>query len=206
PADAGPTAASSLDVKKVAIYTACLLASSFTLWLSERAQHRGDGAGPSRWLGLTLLLGLIFIVGQAREYIALYASGVTMSRNLFATTFFTLTGFHGLHVTVGLVALAIVLGRALAGDFVRRPASRILNNVGLYWHFVDGGGLVLSPVVYLGTLGRRSFPPPVRGPGICSRPRSPPPGGRFPPGPPPLCRGSPPPAGRSPPSCSPSPR
>ncbi len=148
----GPTAASTLDVKKVGIYTACLLASSFTLWLSERAQHRADRAGATRWLAVTILLGLIFMVGQAREYVALYESGVTLSRNLFATTFFTLTGFHGLHVTVGLVALAIVLGRALAGDFVRRPASRILNNVGLYWHFVDVVWIVVFTVVYLRTL------------------------------------------------------
>src|SRR5262249_51509399 len=147
-AGGGPTAASTLDLRTVSIYTACLLSSSFTLWLSERAQDRGDHAGSSRWLAATIALGLIFLVGQAREYIGLWQSGVTLSSNLFATTFFTLTGFHGLHVTAGLVALAIVLGRALAGDFKKRPSST-LRAVGVYWHFVDVVWVVVFTVVYL---------------------------------------------------------
>jgi cytochrome c oxidase subunit 1/cytochrome c oxidase subunit I+III len=144
----GPSAQTSLDLPKVAVYTACLLSSSFTLWRSEKAQHRGDHGGSTRWLALTLALGLIFLVGQVREYIGLWQSGVTVSRNLFATTFFTLTGFHGLHVTGGLVALAILLGRALAGDFRRWP-SRALNHVGLYWHFVDVVWVVVFTVIYV---------------------------------------------------------
>ncbi len=75
--------------------------------------------------------------------------GVEVDSNLFATTFFTLTGFHGLHVTVGLVALGVVLARALAGDFARKPSS-MLRSVGLYWHFVDVVWLVVFSVVYLG--------------------------------------------------------
>jgi cytochrome c oxidase subunit 1/cytochrome c oxidase subunit I+III len=144
----GPTAASVLDVGKAGIYTGCLLASSFTLWLAERAQRRADHTASARWLGLTILLGVVFMVGQAREYIGLWQSGVTMSRNLFATTFFTLTGFHGLHVTVGLIALGIVLARALAGDFRRRP-SRLLDTVGVYWHFVDVVWIVVFTVIYV---------------------------------------------------------
>jgi heme/copper-type cytochrome/quinol oxidase subunit 3 len=140
--DDGPTAASSLDLPKVGAYTACLLASSVTLWRAERSPRQAT------WLAITIALGLIFLVGQVREYIGLWQGGVTLSRNLFATTFFTLTGFHGLHVTGGLVALAILLGRALAGDFRRRP-SRALNDVGLYWHFVDVVWIVVFTVVYV---------------------------------------------------------
>ena len=88
------------------------------------------------WLAATILLGGVFIVGQGLEYWGLFQSGVACSSNLFATTFFTLTGFHGLHVCVGLVALLIVLGLALAGDFRRRASPRC-KAVGLYWHFVD---------------------------------------------------------------------
>ena len=90
----------------------------------------------SGWLGLTILLGGVFMVGQGLEYRELFQNGVTVSTNLFATTFFTLTGFHGLHVCVGLVMLLIAFGLGLAGDFEQGP-SYLLKAVGLYWHFVD---------------------------------------------------------------------
>jgi cytochrome c oxidase subunit I len=141
-------AADVLDRTKAAIYTGCLLASSFTLWLSERSEKRGAHAGSALWLGATIALGAVFMVGQGREYLELWQHGVTVSSNLFATTFFTLTGFHGLHVTVGLIALAIVLARALAGDFRKRPSS-ILRTVGVYWHFVDVVWLIVFSVIYI---------------------------------------------------------
>ena len=79
---------------------------------------------------------------------------MTVSTNLFATTFFTLTGFHGLHVVVGMLALGIVLGRIVAGDFAGRgesasKGSGLLESVGLYWHFVDVVWLAVFTVVYL---------------------------------------------------------
>jgi cytochrome c oxidase subunit I len=148
PAPGGPTAASTLDLQKTSAFTACLFASSFTLWRSEKALDAGKHAASSGWLFVTIGLGAVFLAGQAREYWGLYSSGVTITRNLFATTFFTLTGFHGLHVTVGLVALAVALGLGLLGDFRRRP-SRLLRTVGLYWHFVDAVWLVVFTVVYV---------------------------------------------------------
>jgi cytochrome c oxidase subunit I+III len=144
----GPTASTALDVQKTALFTACLLASSGTLWLSERSLERKEHGTSMRWLALTIALGVTFLVGQCGEYLGLYRHGITVATNLFATTFFTLTGFHGLHVTVGLIALAIVLGLALAGDF-RRRHSTLLRAVGLYWHFVDVVWLVVFSVVYL---------------------------------------------------------
>jgi cytochrome c oxidase subunit 1/cytochrome c oxidase subunit I+III len=147
-APAGPSAAGVLDVKKTAIFTACLFASSFTLWLAERSAHRNDHAGSARWLVATIGLGAVFLVGQGTEYLGLFNRGIGVATNLFATTFFTLTGFHGLHVTAGLFALMIVLGLALGGDFKKKP-STLLRSVGLYWHFVDVVWLAVFSIVYL---------------------------------------------------------
>ena len=80
--------------------------------------------------------------------VPLWTSGVTVSRNIFATTFFTLTGFHGLHVTVGLVALAILLGLVARGDFDDKPSSALVA-VGYYWHFVDVVWVIVFSIVYL---------------------------------------------------------
>ncbi|MCA9621674.1 MAG: cytochrome c oxidase subunit I, partial [Myxococcales bacterium] len=138
----GPSAASALDAKRTALFTVCLVASSVTLHLAERRLRGGDRHGAKRFVAITIALGLIFIGGQGGEYWGLLRSGVTVSTNLFATTFFTLTGFHGLHVVVGMLALGIVLGRIVAGDFAGRgesasKGSGLLESVGLYWHFVD---------------------------------------------------------------------
>jgi heme/copper-type cytochrome/quinol oxidase subunit 3 len=145
---AGPTAHSILDIQKAGIYTAFLLASSFTLWRSEKALEQKEHSRANAWLGLTIAFGAVFLVGQAREYLALYQGGLTLTSDLFATTFFTLTGFHGLHVTAGLIALAIVLWLSMLGDFKRKP-SHLLRNVGLYWHFVDVVWVVVFAVVYV---------------------------------------------------------
>ena len=113
----GPTAASSLDARKTLGFTICLLASSFTIWRSELAFKRRQQSSMVGWLIFTVLLGAVFIVGQAGEYWGLFQRGVDVHTNLFATTFFTLTGFHGLHVCVGLLGLLIVLVLMLLGDF-----------------------------------------------------------------------------------------
>jgi cytochrome c oxidase subunit 1/cytochrome c oxidase subunit I+III len=137
-----------LDVPKTGAFTACLLASSGTLWLSERALDRDRNPMAVAWLAVTIALGAVFMVGQAGEYLGLFHKGVGVATNLFATTFFTLTGFHGLHVTIGLVALGILLARAVAGDF-RGRRSAVLRAVGLYWHFVDVVWLVVFTLVYV---------------------------------------------------------
>jgi heme/copper-type cytochrome/quinol oxidase subunit 3 len=137
-----------LSLLKTSIFSLCLFASSFTIWRSEAAQHRSEHRSVIGWLAATILLGGAFIIGQGLEYRQLLASGMRVSSNLFATTFFTLTGFHGLHVCVGLVALLIVLGLSLAGDFEkgRSPALKV---VGLYWHFVDVVWVFVLSVVYI---------------------------------------------------------
>jgi cytochrome c oxidase subunit 1/cytochrome c oxidase subunit I+III len=144
----GPTAANTLNPDRAGIYTICLLASSLTIWLAERKLKARQYAA-FRWLlGLTIALGGVFICGQAMEYFHILHSGVMVNSNLFATTFFTVTGMHGLHVCVGLIALLILLGLAFAGDF-NGGRTEAVKSVGLYWHFVDAVWLVVFSVIYL---------------------------------------------------------
>ena len=105
------------------------------------------------WLAFTILLGGIFVIGQGMEYWDLYRTGVTVGLDLFATTFFTLTGFHGLHVCVGLLALLIVLGVAFGRSF-KNGHLPALGPVGLYWHFVDVVWVFVFSIVYLWPLLR----------------------------------------------------
>src|SRR5581483_4215199 len=104
--------------------------------------------GGRAWLAVTVLLGLTFLIGQGIEYLGLLRQDITPQSNLWATTFFTLTGFHGLHVFVGLIVLSILLGVALAGEVTRRRHTA-LTAAGLYWHFVDGVWIVVFSLVYL---------------------------------------------------------
>lgn len=137
-----------LNLFKTSLFSICLFASSFTLWRSEVGLHKGQHGVMKAWLAATILLGGIFIGGQGFEYWDLFESGVSVSSNLFATTFFTLTGFHGLHVCVGLIGLMIVLVLSLLGDFKKRM-SPALEVVGLYWHFVDVVWILVLTVVYI---------------------------------------------------------
>ena len=132
----GNTAAQVLNVKKTAFFSLALFASSGTFRLAERRKHTAF------WLALTLLLGTVFLAGQAHEYAGLLRQNITISSGLFGTAFFTLTGFHGLHVFVGLILLSIlcVLGKS---------ASRAMTPVGLYWHFVDAVWVVIFSLVYI---------------------------------------------------------
>jgi heme/copper-type cytochrome/quinol oxidase subunit 3 len=137
------TARANLDVGRTAIFSIALFASSGTMGLAVSRRSAG-------WLAATMALGGIFLVGQGREYARLLGEGIGPGSALFGTTFFTLTGLHGVHVLAGLVALAALfmanLGRARAVRAVAWEA------VGFYWHFVDAVWVVVFSVVYLGTL------------------------------------------------------
>ncbi|HZZ72339.1 MAG TPA: heme-copper oxidase subunit III [Pirellulales bacterium] len=138
--------------------TFCLLASSVTVHFAEQRWHAGARRGFfTCWLA-TIALGLLFLAGTAYEWHHLISQdGLTLSTNLFGSTFYTLVGFHALHVSVGIVALAIVFGLS-----VRRPppAENSPNSlgahgtagvqlVGWYWHFVDTVWLIVFAVVYV---------------------------------------------------------
>jgi heme/copper-type cytochrome/quinol oxidase subunit 3 len=144
----GPSAADSLNVSRTLAFSICLFLSSATIHLAARSFRRGDRSGVSRWLALTLALGAIFLFGQTREYLGLFAHSVTISTNLFGSTFFTLTGFHGLHVLMGLVALGALLGIAMSGRLAAIKPSGF-ESVAMYWHFVDAVWVVIFTVVYL---------------------------------------------------------
>ena len=129
--------------------TVCLLSSSFTIWLAERNLKRGAMGAFSLWWALTVVLGATFLVGTGREWHKLiYHDGLTISTNLFGTTFYSLVGLHASHVIVGLTMLSIVLIFALAGK-LKSEHSRQLEVLSLYWHFVDGVWVVVFTVVYI---------------------------------------------------------
>jgi heme/copper-type cytochrome/quinol oxidase subunit 3 len=144
----GPTAANSLDALRTGIYTVFLLASSFTIWRAERYLKCQQTDRFKRWLALTVLLGAVFLFGQGSEYARLYSRNVRVSSNVFGTSFFTLTGFHGLHVLLGVIGLAVLLGLALLDTFETSGDSAV-GTMAMYWHFVDWIWLVIFSVVYL---------------------------------------------------------
>jgi heme/copper-type cytochrome/quinol oxidase subunit 3 len=147
----GPVARAVLDVPRTAGFSLALFASSGTLVLAERGLRARQGGRLRLWLLVTIGLGALFLLGQGLEYRHLIASGLTIDRNLFGTTFFTLTGFHGLHVLLGLLALLVVAGLAFAGDF-DDGGETALGTVALYWHFVDGVWVAIFTLVYLWAL------------------------------------------------------
>ncbi len=143
----GPNAHGVLDPVKTGIYTACLLSSSITVYLAERSQRQRK-PNVSLCLAATMLLGLVFLYGEMQEYRKLLHENVTVSRDLFGSTYYTLTGFHALHVTVGLILLGIALNSALR----RRsgpPQQTALECISYYWHFVDAVWVAVFSVVYL---------------------------------------------------------
>jgi cytochrome c oxidase subunit 3 len=129
--------------------TVCLLSSSFTIWIAERALKRGARGAFSLWWALTVALGAIFLVGTGLEWKKLiFHDGLTISTNLFGTTFYSLVGLHASHVIVGLTMLSIVLIFSLTGK-LKSEHSRQLEVLSLYWHFVDGVWVVVFTVVYI---------------------------------------------------------
>jgi heme/copper-type cytochrome/quinol oxidase subunit 3 len=147
-ANNGPTAANSLDPVKTGIYSLFLLSSSVTIWQAGKSLERQRRNAAIGWLVATVILGGVFLFGQGQEYLHLLNSDVTISRNLFGTTFFTLTGFHGLHVFAGLVAITVLAGLGATGAF-HGPRSSAVETVSLYWHFVDVVWVIIFSVIYL---------------------------------------------------------
>jgi cytochrome c oxidase subunit 3 len=126
--------------------TVLLLVSSVTFHRAGGALRRGDSAVCRNWLLLTVALGAAFLAGQMVEYFNL-PFGLT--DNLFASTFYALTGFHGLHVTLGVICILIVWWQARSGGRLTREEHFGLEAAELYWHFVDGIWVVLYGILYL---------------------------------------------------------
>jgi cytochrome c oxidase subunit 3/cytochrome o ubiquinol oxidase subunit 3 len=133
-------------------YTICLLSSSLTIHLASRFLERGKrGAFLALWL-LTIVLGGLFLFGTGQEWHRLiYEHGLTISTNLFGTTYYSLVGLHATHVTAGLLMLTIVLLFGLVGRVGAEQSARV-DALSMYWHFVDAVWIVVFSVVYI--LGR----------------------------------------------------
>src|SRR5262245_15111985 len=143
----GPTPQQVLHVP--IFNTVCLLSSSLTIHLALSAlRQRKNGTFNLFWF-VTLLLGAIFLVGTGREwYRLIYDEGLTISTNLFGTTYYSLVGLHAFHVTAGLFGLGVVMVLALAGR-VQHEHARHVDVLSLYWHFVDVVWVVVFTVVYI---------------------------------------------------------
>jgi cytochrome c oxidase subunit 3/cytochrome o ubiquinol oxidase subunit 3 len=129
--------------------TVCLLSSSFTIWLAERALKKSAMGAFNLWWALTVVLGATFLGGTGLEWKKLiYHDGLTISTNLFGTTFYSLVGLHASHVIIGLTMLSLVLLFSLAGK-VKSEHAKQLEVLSLYWHFVDGVWVVVFTVVYI---------------------------------------------------------
>lgn len=137
------------DVLSVPIfYTICLLSSSLTIHLAVSALRRKRMRGFALWWFATIALGTAFMYGTATEWNGLIYHGLTISTNLFGTTYYSLVGLHGFHVVVGLIALSIVMALALLGNVSAEHAERV-DVLSLYWHFVDAVWVVVFTVVYV---------------------------------------------------------
>ena len=143
----GPTPRDVLETP--IFFTICLLSSSLAVHFAGKALERGArGAFLGLWL-VTLLLGGLFIVGTGVEWRRLiHEHGLTISTNLFGTTYYSLVGLHAFHVVVGLALIALVALFTLAGRVGREHSPRI-GVLALYWHFVDAVWVVVFTVVYV---------------------------------------------------------
>ncbi|MFM2106420.1 MAG: cytochrome-c oxidase [Chloroflexota bacterium] len=128
--------------------TILLVISSFTIHAGVRAIRRGDRTGMNRALGVTLLLGIVFLAMQAADYILLYSEDVRLDSGTFGTTYYALTGFHGAHVLAGVIMIAVALYRGTAGQFSARHHDAV-EATSLYWHFVDVVWIGLFSILYL---------------------------------------------------------
>ena len=144
----GPYPADIVDVPVTTISTFVLLMSSFGMVMAVAAARNGNQRRLIQWLVVTILLGATFIGFQVYEFNAFRVEGLRYETNLFSSSFYTLTGFHGAHVTLGLVwliAIAIIAARNPAG----RPSDLDVDIAGLYWHFVDIVWIVIFTLLYL---------------------------------------------------------
>ena len=136
------------DIPYTSVSSFVLLMSSLTMVLALSALQRDQERNARVWLTATALLGMTFIGGQVYEFTTFVHEGLTLTTNPAASAFFVLTGFHGTHVTLGIIMLLSLVGFSLAGKLGPHNALQV-ELVGLYWHFVDIVWVVIFTVVYL---------------------------------------------------------
>jgi heme/copper-type cytochrome/quinol oxidase subunit 3 len=144
----GPTPHEIFDIPYTSVSAFVLLMSSLTMVLALAAIQRGDAPRLRVWLLTTALLGTVFIGGQYYEFTTFYANELTLQHSLFGSSLFTLTGFHGAHVTIGIFWLLYMTTVSWTGRLNSEQAL-FVEIAGLYWHFVDIIWIVIFTVVYL---------------------------------------------------------
>jgi cytochrome c oxidase subunit 3/cytochrome o ubiquinol oxidase subunit 3 len=136
------------DIPYTSVSSFVLLMSSLTMVLALAAIQRGDHRRTRIWILTTALLGASFVAGQAYEFTTFVREGMNLRVNLFGSSFFVLTGFHGAHVTIGVLMLLSLYSLSLKGKLPESKAETV-ELVGLYWHFVDIVWIVIFTLVYL---------------------------------------------------------
>ena len=145
---AGPAPGDIFDIPFPSVSSFVLLMSSLTMVLALSALQRGDIRNNRLWLLTTALLGSLFIGGQVYEFTTFLREGLGYTTSPFSSAFFTLTGFHGVHVSVGIVMIMSLYVSSLRGN-LRRESAETVEIVGLYWHFVDVVWILIFTVIYL---------------------------------------------------------
>jgi cytochrome c oxidase subunit 3/cytochrome o ubiquinol oxidase subunit 3 len=144
----GPAPGDIFDIPFTSVSSFVLLMSSLTMVLSLSALQRGDIRNNRIWLLTTALLGSLFIGGQVYEFTSFLREGLGYTTSPFSSAFFTLTGFHGIHVSVGIVMLMSLAISSYRGTLTQKN-SETVEIVGLYWHFVDVVWIFIFTVIYL---------------------------------------------------------
>ena len=144
----GPLPKDVYDIPYTSVSSFVLLMSSLTMVLALSAMQRRDQRRMRVWLLTTALLGATFIGGQVYEFTVFYRAGLSLHENLFGSSFFVLTGFHGAHVTIGILMLLSLFAISAKGRLAENKVETV-ELIGLYWHFVDVVWIVIFTVVYL---------------------------------------------------------
>jgi cytochrome c oxidase subunit 3 len=137
-----------LNIPYALVFTVILVSSSITCQIGVFAAERGDVHSLRRWFFLTFVMGLVFVLGQGNEYTNLVHEGVKINADGYGTMFYLTTGFHGLHVTGGLVAFVFYMIRSTMGRFTPAQATAAIV-VSYYWHFVDIVWIALFFMIYI---------------------------------------------------------
>ncbi len=140
-----------LDITKTAIFTFFLLSSSLTIAFAHRKLNDQNKKSVLIFLLGTIILGIVFLAGQGMEYARLINMDVSISKNVFGSAFFTLTGFHGLHVFIGLIVLSI-MSFLIYKEKLKDDNKYVFGSAAVYWHFVDAVWVVVFSVVYIGAV------------------------------------------------------
>ncbi len=136
-----------LNIPYATTFTTILVLSSVTCQLGVFAAEKGDVFALRRWFTVTFVMGLIFVLGQANEYRNLVGEGVKLNGDGYGSMFYLTTGFHGLHVTGGLIAFIVYMIRTTMGRFTPAQATSAIV-VSYYWHFVDVVWIALYAMIY----------------------------------------------------------